>query len=249
MKFLYYFRIFSFLYSSVLFSQTVEPSSVVERELLQLEMGVDYAVAHDGTENQLSWSLPSMLCRYGAYKNIELQFSVPLVREQLFEETYKIDDVSQIQNIQIGAAVNLCNQHKILPQVAFMTRISMPLKIEAEYTTVGKTIALNCSNVFLKKWSLNYNIGYISALDGTKTGYHVLNISYNLNDKIHFFIENFSEFCAATPCTQNINMGGGFVLCRNMCMDFSVAKGINYDLFYTGALVTWLIDTKHKIHK
>lgn len=78
----FYFRLFSFLYYSVLFSQTVEPSGVVESGLLQIEMGIDYTFQQNGNENQLAWSLPSMLCRYGVSDNLELQFSVPLVSKR-----------------------------------------------------------------------------------------------------------------------------------------------------------------------
>lgn len=242
----YYFSVFVFFYYSVLVSQTVEPSCVVERDLLQIEMGLDYAMQQNGNENQLAWSLPSVLCRYGAFSNMELQFSVPLVKEQLFEENYKINDISHIENIQIGTAINLWKQHKALPELELMLRVCIPFKKVEGYNAMGKTIALNFSNVFLEKWSLNCNIGYAYAVDGNKTGYHVLNLSYNLNDRFHFFVENFSEFCATAASTQNLNMGGGFMLCKNMCFDFSVAKGLNYNLYYTSALLTWVVDTKQK---
>lgn len=75
-------------------------------------MGIDYAFQQNGKENQLAWSLPSMLCRYGVSDNLELQFSVPLVKEQLFEENEKINDISHIENIQIGAEINLWKQKK-----------------------------------------------------------------------------------------------------------------------------------------
>lgn len=166
----------------------------------------------------------------------------------MFEENEKINDISHIENIQIGAAINLWKQKNILLELASMARICLPFKKEEGFNTMGKNSALHFSNVFLEKWALNCNIGYAYAVDGGKTGGHVLNISYNLNDRIHFFVENFSEFCTTSPSTQNLNMGGDFALCKNMCFDFSVAKGLNYNLFYTSALLTWVINTKNKVH-
>lgn len=245
MKFSSYYTVFSILFYSITFSQTVEPSSVVANGLLQLEMGVDYANRKEGIEEQLTWSLPSVLCRYGFFNALELHFLVPLVKEQLYAENYRVNNTSNFQNIQVGAAVKLWKQNNILPEAALMARMCLPFKNEENFNNVSKNIALNFSNTFLEKYSLNCNLGYTHSGEGSNAGYYVLNLSYNLDDSVHFFIENFSEFCYSSPCTQTLNIGGGFTLCKNMVVDLSVAKGVNYDLFYTSALLTWVINTNH----
>ena len=67
-------------------AQTVEPSSGVGKRTIQLELESNYMTERDGSEMMNSWSIPSVLGRYGVSERIEFQVNVPFMREQYFLE-------------------------------------------------------------------------------------------------------------------------------------------------------------------
>jgi hypothetical protein len=248
MKLHLYLVIFSFLSFSIANAQIVEPSAGVDKHMLQIEMESQYAIQKEGTEKQVSWSIPSVLFRYGLFNTLELQLNAPLVREDLYENDHLIHSLNKFDHVQIGLSVNLWKQKNILPEAALMARIILPFKDDLGYSTLGKIVALNLSNTITEKLSFNYNIGYAYETDVTNSGYYIANLTYDLNPKIHFFIENFSDFDDNMVASQNLNVGGGYNIKENLCVDFSVANGLNHSLFYTALLVTWQIDTKKNKH-
>jgi hypothetical protein len=245
MRLNFYLGLIFILCSSISYSQIVEPSSGIDKHILQIEMEAQYAVHKEGMKKYVAWSLPSFLFRYGLFKNIELQLSAPLIIEQLYENDHLIHNFNRFENIQIGASINLCEQNNLIPEIAFMARVILPLEKNKEFNVDGEILALNFSNAITEKWTLNYNIGYVHSTGSSNAGYYIVNLAYDLNQKYHFFIENSSDFSDKSVFYQNINVGGGLNFKKNMCLDFSVANGINHDLFYTSLRLTWLINTKN----
>lgn len=233
-----------FLFGSTSFAQIVEPSSGVNKHTFQIEMEAQYAVQKEGIEKQVAWSLPSALFRYGLFDGFELQLNAPLIKEELYENDHLVHEkLNKFADLQIGASVNLWQQNKIVPQAAIMTRAIIPVNNDEEHTSLGSLVSLNFSNVLTEKLSFNYNVGYVHGTDNSNAGYYILNLSYSLNTKVHFFIENFSDFDNSVS-SQNLNMGGGYNFKNNLSLDCSVANGLNHNLFYTSLLFTWVINTK-----
>ncbi|NDP27973.1 MAG: transporter [Flavobacterium sp.] len=216
----------------------------VDKNLLQIEMEVQYTVHKEAVEKYVAWSLPSFLLRYGLSKNIELQLNAPLLIEQWYENDNLVHNFNKFGNLQIGASINLWEQRNLIPATALMARVIFPLKKNEEFNVDGEIIALNFSNAINEKWILNYNIGFVHCTDNSNAGYYIVNLTYNLTQKTHFFIENSADFNTESIFYQNINIGGGLNFRKNMCLDFSVANGINHDLYYTGIRFTWVINTK-----
>lgn len=232
------------LFSTTSYTQIVEPSTSVKKRMLQIETEAQYAIQKEGSEKQVAWSIPSVLFRYGLLNGLELQLNVPLVKEELYEKDHLIHSLNKFDHVQMGLSINLWEQNNLIPEVAFMARFILPFEEDLEYNALGKIVALNFSNVINNKLTLNYNIGYASETEGEDSAYYIVNFTYDLNPKIHFFIENFADFSKNTKAFQNINIGGGFNLNDKMCLDFSVANGLNHSLFYTGVIFTWQINTK-----
>ncbi len=227
------------------YAQIVEPAAAVNKHTFQIEMEAQYAVQKEGEQKKVAWSLPSALFRYGILNGIELQLNAPLIKEELYENDHLVHEkLSKFANLQVGAAVNLWQQNSIIPQAAFIARMIIPVRNDEEFKGLGELIAFNFSNAFAEKWSLNYNVGFVHGTDNSNAGYYILNLSYNLNPKVHFFMENFSDFDSSVS-SQNINAGGGYNFNGNMSIDFSVANGLNHHLFYTSVIFTWAINTKH----
>ncbi len=145
----------------------------------------------------------------------------------------------------MGTSVNLWKQRNLIPEVAFMARIIIPVQKEKEFNNVGAIIAFNFSNSICKKFSLNYNIGFVRNNDNTNQGYYDVNLMYDFNQKIHLFIEDFSGFDAISFVSHTINLGGGYAINKNICFDMSIANGLNHNLLYTSLRFTWAINTKN----
>lgn len=235
-----------FLFSWSLFGQIVEPSLGVNKYILQVELEGQYAVQKEGVEKRVAWSLPSALFRYGLSDKIELQLNAPLIKEELYENDHLVHEkLNKFAHLQVGASLSLWEQNNIIPQAAFMVRAIVPVNSDEDFNDVGALMSFNFSNALSDNLSLNYNVGYVHGTDNSDAGYYILNLSYNLNAKVHFFVENFSDFDSSTT-SQNLNVGGGYNFKANVSLDFSVANGLNHNLLYTSLLFTWAIPTRKK---
>lgn len=243
LKFNIYIKFFVLLFCFNSYSQLVEPSAGVGKQMLQIEMEAQYAVQKEEMNRTVVWSLPSMLIRYGMSNNIELQINSPLLFEQNYEFDDLVEDSKRFSFVQIGASINLWKQNEIIPQSELMARVILPIKKDEDYHEVGKIVALNFSNTISKNCVLNYNLGFISEIDSSKSGYYILNLGCNLTNKWHCFIENFSNIDRNSKFSQNINCGGGYNVNNNFSLDFSIAKGLNYDFIYNSFRITWIMNT------
>jgi len=217
------------LYSN---SQTVEPSISVEQK--------------EGSEKMKSWSIPSVLLRYGLTNNFELQFNAPLVKENLYEKDHLIHSLHKFDDMQVGFAVNLWTQHKILPEASLMVRAIVPINNGIRFKEIGKIISLNLSNKLTHKLTFNYNIGVVTEAESNSSGFYITNFCYAISSKTRFFIETFGDFSKHYKTSHNINIGGGYSLKENLCVGVTIANGINHNLFYAGFILNWAINTKKK---
>ena len=85
-----------FLCTWVNFSQTVEPAIAVERRMLQLELESLYVMEKEGAENVNSWSIPSVLIRYGLSNTVELQLNIPYLKEIILKHFQILRMIFQI---------------------------------------------------------------------------------------------------------------------------------------------------------
>lgn len=233
------------LHYPISYSQIAEPSSVVDKYILQVEMEAQYALQKEGIEKIVTWCLPNSLFRYGLFKDVELQLNSPLIKEQFYVNDNLVNNTNRFTYIQTGASVNLWEQRNVIPEAAFMARIIIPVQKEEQFNKVGEIIAFNFSNSISEKFSLNYNIGFVRSCDNTNQGYYDVNLMCCLNQKNHLFIEIFSDFDAKSVSSHTINLGGGYAINKNVCFDMSMANGLNRNLFYTSLRLTWAINTKN----
>ncbi len=224
--------------------QTVEPSRNVEKNNLQLEFETNYSVENETVNKTTSWNIPNILIRYGISDNIELQLHSPFTKVRCFENSQLISNIFEFNEIEFGVSVNLWKQNKLIPETAIMARMVSPTK-EFKRNTIGNIVSLNFSNVISNNMSFNYNIGTATDIDKNTYGFYVMNISYELNPKAHFFIENTGIFNKNTE-SNCLGTGFGFNLNSSLAIDFSMAHSLNNKMYYTGAIVTWVINTHKK---
>ncbi len=226
------------------FSQTVEPSSTIGKNMLQIEIESLYSIQKEASIKTKSWSIPSALFRYGLLNGLELQLNTPIIKEELWEKKHLIHSLNKFDDIQIGFSMNLWKQKNTLPEASVMVRAILPTDSSFELNKFGKVISLNLSNVISEKVSLNYNIGCAVETDKSKSGFFITNLSYELNSKIHFFTEYFGDFTNDKLLSTNINIGGGYNFNNQLTFDLTIANGIDHQMYYIGGIVTYAFNTK-----
>lgn len=220
-------------------SQTVEPSAGVDHRTLQLEFESLYLVERERTEEVSSWSIPSVLTRYGLSSAVELQFNVPLLREATYKEEHMVSSRTFLDKVQVGMAVNLWQGSGWLPEAALMARALIPV-YEFDTSEIGSVLSLNLSNPITESLSLNYNLGWIHEAENSS--YYIANLSWEVSERVHSFVELFGSTSFNEPMTHCINAGLGFNLGESFCLDLSVANGLNCDMMFFGGIFTYQLN-------
>ena len=226
------------------FAQTSEPSSGIEKNNLQIELESLFTRQREASELIKTWSIPSVLIRYGLFNGVELQFNTPVVKEKLYENDHLIHSLHKFDDSQIGLSIDLWKQHKFLPEAAIMTRLILPTKLDLRKEHFGKVVSLNLSHQINDKLSFTYNIGCVNETSNVSSGFYIYNINYDLNEKFHLFIEEFADFGSHQTAFHNMNFGFGFAINDKLGLDLSTAKGINHDMFYVGGILFYKFNLK-----
>lgn len=229
-----------FIFIRSVLAQTVEPSMAVEKRMLQLEFESLYLVEKEAVEKINSWSIPSVLMRYGVTTSIELQANVPLLREAIYQEDIMVSSRTFLDKVQLGLSANLWKEKGVLPETAIMIRALIPV-YDNSNNDVGRLVALNMSNSLTDAVSLNYNFGWVSD-EGEDSGYYIANLAWDISSRVHTFVELFGSTYRGFEMTHNINTGIGFNMGNSFCIDLSVANGLNQDMFYFGGVLTYQLN-------
>lgn len=225
-------------------SQTVEPSAAINKNILQVEIESTYSIYKVGSEKTTSWSIPNTLFRYGLLSGFELQMNIPIIKEHLWESDHLVESLNKFADLQVGFSVDLWKEKKLLPEASIMVRTIIPTDHKFALDAIGKIVSLNFSNKISEKLSFNYNIGHVEQTDSSSSCFYIANMSYLLNSKLHFFIENFGDLHNKKLMSHNLNIGGGYNFTDKLILDISVNNGLNQDLFYAGGRITWIVNTK-----
>jgi len=234
-----------FIYKYTLNAQTVEPSKGIDKNIFQIELETIYSTEKlENNSLSKSISTPNFLFRYGFLKSIEIQISIPVVKEKYYEENELVYAIHKFDDTQLGFSVNLWNQKKWLPEAAFMTRIYLHYLSNLNFSYVGQTFSLNMSNTLTQKLTLNYNVGYAFEKNTELSSFYITNLTYELFSKCITFLEFSGNNTKNHKFLKNIATGLNYKMDEALALDFSIAKGLNHNLFYTGVRATWLFKTK-----
>jgi hypothetical protein len=230
------------MYKYTLTAQTVEPSKSLPKKTLQIELESVYAIEKENIGELKTFSTPNFLFRYGFLKNIELQFSIPIIKEIYYENHELVYSTHKFDDIQLGFSIDLWHQKKWLPEAALMTRSFFHYQSDFNFNYVGQTVSLNLLNEFTKKLSITYNFGYAFEKKADFSYFIISNLSYQLYQNLNLFIEYSGNNTSSNKFIQNFATGISYQLNKSIFLDFSIAKGLNQNLFYTGGRLTWVIE-------
>jgi hypothetical protein len=237
MKYFYVIFLLIVVNFTHIFSQTAEPSANVEKRIFQIELESLYLIEKENDETLNSWSIPSTLIRYGLTNHIELQASIPFLHERIYVADELISSEQIFDNAQVGFSLNLWQEKSIVPQAALMYRALIPVYNSVE-SEIGHIVSLNLSNSITDKIALNYNLGTVFS-QNSKAGYYIINLAYTITEKVHCFSEIFGEFDANVFFGNCFNFGIGYNLTKTLCLDLSMAKGLDHERTYFGGVLAY----------
>lgn len=232
-----------FLVKLISFYQTIEPSTAIHKNDLQIEIESLYSIQKEENLKLTSWSIPSALLRFGLFEGFEIQLNTPIIKEELWEKDHLIHSLNKFDDIQIGFSLNLWKEQKLIPEASIMVRNIIPTDSKFEFDKFGKIYSLNFSNTLFENLSINYNVGYAIETDQYKSGFYIANLSYEATNNLHFFVENFGDFTNKKLISHNLNIGGGYNFSNTYTFDLSIANGLNHNMFYLGGILTFVLNT------
>ncbi|MDO9274697.1 MAG: hypothetical protein Q7T92_04000, partial [Lutibacter sp.] len=88
-------------------SQTVEPTTAINKNTLQIEIESTYSIQKETSEKITTWSIPNSLFRYGLLNGFELQMNIPIIKEQLWENDHLLQSLNKLDDLQVGFSADL----------------------------------------------------------------------------------------------------------------------------------------------
>ena len=217
-----------------------EGATTIPFKSLQIEAGVFFKQSN-GVQAS---NYPSILWRYGISKNIEFRLLTQ------FESTKVISNSLQnngISDLQIGAKIQLLKRENMNTQMAFLSHVLLPTAIsQITNSKLGVINKLAISHSINENIGIGYNIGYDYFGSGNGNLTYTASLSFSLAKKTNFFIESYGEYIDFKNNLMNFDTGFTYQLKRNLQLDISYGKGLNYSMDFFSAGISLNINTLKK---
>lgn len=225
-----------------------EASCTVGRGVCQLETGYTFFHDNDGVTNFNGHSFPEMLLRMGVFADwLELRFAWNFSHEQLRTGGVQTN-TSGLDDIYLGLKLGLTLQQGVLPEMALMPQMTVPLgsAFSANRVLPGVNWLYGWEiNDFLStagSTQLNLSVDPTTANEYTEFA-QSWTIGYALAERLGMYTEWF-VFCPAgadTARTEHyLDAGFTYSVTNNLQLDIRAGKGISaasVDMFAGAGLV------------
>ena len=222
-------------------SQTLESSACIEKNTVQIELESQYRVEKEGRLREGAWVDPGALIRLGVTDNMELQLGVPVVQEWGVGENETVSSLHRFGASQLGVTLNLWNEGRVIPEGAVMARAVIPMNGGLDFNALGTLVSLNLSRALAAGFNLGFNVGAVTSAEEGSAGFYIANLDYAPNGKIHCFLEYSNALQKACAPLNTLCAGFGLGLTDSIAVDFSIARGLDHAMFYTGGILTWVL--------
>ena len=237
--------IFFLLISSVSMAQLTtdrpdqtESSSTVGKFNLQLETGFSYEISKYGSLDFDEFVAPTTLIRFGIIETLELRFVA-----QYSSSEFDSKSTSGLNDIELGAKIELLNNPEKNIEMAFLTHIILPTAKKelsnGDYVIVTK---LAISHEISNRLAFGYNFGfdYIPNEDVIIT--YSAALGYSLTDKLGAYIEPYGGIIDMNDIELNGDFGFTYLINDHFQLDLSSGVGLSHNMKYIATGFSWLID-------
>lgn len=240
--------VFTFL-STWLMSQSIvtdrpdqtEASVTVPKRSFQIETGLLVQTVGKASDHHLNVTFPTTLLRYGLLNVLELRLLSEFSMQRM-EQNGDVTRRNGINDIQIGAKVQLFRKTESKHEVAFMSHLIVPSGTgSVTGRHLGNLSKLCISHGFNDVVSLGYNVGY--AYWGTGVGDLTYSVSLALRatDKLGFYVEPYGNWVNFEGVATNLNGGFTYLIKSNLQFDFSIGAGLDNRMSFISTGISWNI--------
>jgi len=203
--------------------QTETPSTV-PKGMFQVETGFTYEKT-DG--NSDSFSLPSVLWKYGVNENFELRLITEFVTDKTKTPT---TETSGFTPVWVGCKIKISDEKGIIPKTSFIGHIQLPNMASTKYKANywAPQFRFTMQHSLSEKLTLSYNLG--SEWDGITaepTFIYTLSTGYSFTEKLGGYVELFGFAPQQDKAEHNFDGGLTYLLSDNFMLDLSSGIGIS----------------------
>ena len=234
--------LFVISFSSVVIAQDEEKESIitdrpdqtesaflVPKGYFQIETGFGF---NKSSFDIIEYQMANTLFRYGLFNFLELRLNAGYGLVSFPDDLpFPAKDYSGFEPIFLGVKVPLVKEKGILPQVAFMGHLTLPLASE-EFNPdkVLPDFRFNFENTLSDRFSLAYNLG-MQWYDFGHSYLYTVALGADMSEKVGVFIEPFGYFYSSQLVSFNADehyLNGG--------LTYLIKDNIQLDGFFGSAL-------------
>ncbi|MEI8202812.1 MAG: transporter [Bacteroidota bacterium] len=217
------------------------PPFISETHCLQIETGAAYERIKEGSSLQENILYNTTLLRFGLNKNTEIRLQTDYAR--LKTDSF---DLIGFNPLIVGTKIKMAEAKGIIPAISFLMNLTLPYFGAKSFRPehLSPSFYLLMQNDISQDINICYNLGI--EYDGSNpepTDFAALCLGYNLNEKLSLFIENYNYFASNSPPQNFIDIGGAYLLRKNLQIDLSgnlrLQQIENYVMLNVG--VSWRI--------
>jgi outer membrane putative beta-barrel porin/alpha-amylase len=198
-----------------------ETPAIVPKGIFQVEMGLTYQRNDTFSE---SYSLPSVLWKYGVNDNFELRAITEFVLDKSATA-----ELSGFNSVLVGCKIKICEENGMLPKTSFIGHLSLPNVASTNYKTdyFAPQFRFVMQHTLSAKFSLSYNLG--SEWDGftaEPTFIYTLTTGCTFTKKLGGYVEFFGFAPQEEKAEHNFDGGLTYLVNNDFMLDLSAGVGI-----------------------
>jgi hypothetical protein len=227
-----------------------ESAFIVPRGWLQLELGLVKEKASSAPATLFSYTLPTLLTKYGVSDNLELRLITEYNRLGNKKRFYR--DSIGLLPVQLGFKLNLVKGKGVLPRISFIGHASFN-RLASKLARGGSFLAPNfrftLQNNIADGIAIGYNVGMEWEDLHERPAYiYTFSPGFDLGENWYAYVELFGAIRKGELPEHAIDAGIAYYISDNLKLDASASIGISKAAFknYIGAGCSIRFRTKKK---
>ena len=207
-----------------------ESAFTVPAGWLQCELGLSKEKYGSGPSILNSWTLPTLLTRYGLSKKWELRLITEYVRWGNQHRLYA--DTIGLLPVQVGFKVNFVEEKGIIPRISLIghagfNRLSSKLSNAHFGSFFSPRLCFTFQNSLSERIAIGYNLGVEWAdTNESPVWFYTFAPGFTLGEKWYAYTEAFGSFEKNEKAQHTFDIGVAYYLNDNTKFDLSGGVGI-----------------------
>jgi hypothetical protein len=211
-----------------------ECASVAQPGSVQLETGFlytnDKVEEIAGRTEMTLFNYGTTLLRIGVFKQTEFRLEAGQYETTDYRNDAGSSRIEGFSPFVIGTKIAVCEEKGILPKIAFIGHLQLPVGNEKLITKdeVLPSFSFSLAHTLSERFSLGYNLGMEWGSGSTVPVYfYTLTVGAGIAEKCEVFIETFGDFSKGQLPQSYFDLGAGYLPRKNLKFDVSGGIALN----------------------